>query len=205
MENYKYFYYPTTKERLETTSDEAKLIIKDMAYQLDILNYKKVYIKKKSVFFGYCSILYWALQQIKTFNTVGNRIKLSTTGKRLQSLHLGIKKLPNKSYCDCVNNNKKHTNKIYNLLKDLAEECFPDFDYNQILINKNNTFKKHKDSNNIKSEILIFSVGNYKGDLHIENEEVDTCLIPIIFRGKDKFHSVPKIVGLRYSILFYKV
>ena len=91
------------------------------------------------------------------------------------------------------------------LLLELQNECFPLLQYNQILINKNNTFKPHKDSNNIKGNIFIFSIGDYIGDLHIEGIEYNTCLCPIIFNGKKLEHSVPNIIGTRYSILFYTI
>lgn len=194
---------------VESNSEDGKRIIENYSYELNLIPYKKVYLKDRCLFLSYCSILFWALENIKKFNTVGNRKKLSLTGKRLNSLHLGWKKRCDKSYVECVNNATSppggQTELIYELLGDMAEDCFPNFEWTQILINKNNLFKKHKDSNNIKSDILVFSLGDFKGDLHIEDKEVDTCLNPIIFNGKERFHSVPKLSGLRYSILFYVV
>ena len=139
------------------------------------------------------------------FQSVGNRIALSADGKtRLKCIHLGkTMRLHGNSYRDCVGN--KRYPELYEIMLSLHKECFPDFNFNQILINKNNVFQPHTDSNNIKSDTLLFSIGNYEGDLHIEGNEIDTCMTPILFDGKHLTHSVPKIVGTRYSILFYSV
>jgi len=161
-------------------------------------------------FKAYCSLIYYFLENkkkwkgnSKKFPTVGNRLKLSIKGTRLQSIHLGKKRTMAKKYENCIGNTRY--SELYKLLLELQNECFPLLQYNQILINKNNTFKPHKDSNNIKGNIFIFSIGDYIGDLHIEGIEYNTCLSPIIFNGKELEHSVPNIINTRYSILFYTI
>ena len=184
------------------------------------------YIKPNNphLFEAYCSIIYHLLiedvprQYFESkfkrpynpdkhkfvFQSVGNRIMLSADGKtRLSCIHLGLKRSFAGNLTKCIGN--KRYPYLYKILLDLHRDCFPFIAFNQILINKNNIFKPHKDSNNIKSEILVFSLGNFSGDLHIENKEYDTCMKPLLFNGKNLEHSVPFIEGTRYSILFYMI
>lgn len=149
------------------------------------------------------SILFFLLEKINRFKTVNNRKVLNINeGKRLQSMHLGLKNWQGQ-YEECVSNEREP--EIYNLIMDMKLKYFPRFQFNQILINKNQPFKKHKDGNNLKSNTLIFSIGDYTGDLHIEGTQINTNCRPIIFNGKELEHSVPKIEGTRYSILFYMI
>lgn len=149
------------------------------------------------------SILFFLLEKINRFKTVNNRKVLNINeGKRLQSMHLGLKNWQGQ-YEECVSNEREP--EIYNLIMDMKLKYFPRFQFNQILINKNQPFKKHKDGNNLKSDTLIFSIGDYTGDLHIEGTQINTNCRPIIFNGKELEHSVPKIEGTRYSILFYMI
>ena len=150
------------------------------------------------------SILFFLLEKINRFKTVNNRKVLNINeGKRLQSMHLGLKNWQGQ-YEECVSNEREP--EIYNLIMDMKLKYFPRFQFNQILINKNQPFKKHKDGNNLKSNTLIFSIGDYTGDLHIEGTQINTNCRPIIFNGKELEHSVPgPIIGTRYSILFYMI
>ena len=150
------------------------------------------------------SILFFLLEKINRFKTVNNRKVLNINeGKRLQSMHLGLKNWQGQ-YEECVSNEREP--EIYNLIMDMKLKYFPRFQFNQILINKNQPFKKHKDGNNLKSNTLIFSIGDYTGDLHIEGTPINTNCRPIIFNGKELEHSVPgPIIGTRYSILFYMI
>jgi len=149
------------------------------------------------------SILFFLLEKINRFKTVNNRKVLNINeGKRLQSMHLGLKNWQGE-YKECVSNEREP--EIYDLIMDMKIKYFPRFEFNQILINKNQPFKKHKDGNNLKSNTLIFSIGDYTGDLHIEGTQINTNCRPIIFNGKELEHSVPKIEGTRYSILFYMI
>lgn len=196
---------PETRCSFPTNSEDGKRILKN--YE-EILSKEITIVKiKKSLdtdWFADISMLYFLLEKIKTFKTVNNRKKLNVEeGKRLRSMHFGLKKGFDGIYRECVSNERE--SEIYKLLMDIRLKYFPNFAFNQILINKNQPFKKHKDGNNLKSDTLIFSIGDYKGDLHIEDEEIDTNCRPIIFNGKELEHSVPKISGTRYSILFYMI
>jgi len=204
-----------TDQKVPVDSKIGKQIIKNYENKLKKLplvstknlysnfSFVHIYDELISNFYADVSILYYYLQNIKTFKSVGNRIKLNPIkNKRLKSMHFGKKKWANK-YDNCVSNTKYP--EIYNMLKHIQLEYFPFFNYNQILVNKSQPFKKHKDSNNIKSNTLLFSIGDYTGDLNIEGFEVNTCLTPIIFNGKEVEHSVPYVNGERYSIIYYKV
>ena len=210
-----YIYDIENDQRVKTVSKIGKQII--LNYQNQLKNkpvksvrklYKKITIvdisdSLYSDFLAYISLLYFELEQIKTFKTVNNRNRLNLEpGKRMRSTHFGLK-CWNGEYSDCVSNEREP--EIYELLIELQQKCLPGFEWNQILVNKNQTFKPHKDGNNLKSKTLIFSIGDYEGDLHIEGWEVNTKIRPIIFDGKNVEHSVPEIKGNRYSVLYYMI
>ena len=209
-----YIYDPENDLQVPVTSKVGKKIVMNYEKKLKnkpIHSVKKFYNKftivdiedkHMSNWFADISILYFLLEQITTYKTVNNRCRLNN-GKRLRSMHFGLKKTFLGEYAECVSNFREK--EIYNLIMDMKLKYFPNFAFNQILINKNQTFKKHKDNNNLKSDTLIFSIGEYDGDLHLEGWEVNTCCRPIIFNGKQLEHSVPKISGTRYSILFYMI
>jgi len=211
-----YIYDPENDLKVPALSKVGKKIIKNYNNKLKgkpIQSVKKFYNKFTIVdiedtlmsdWFADISILYFLLEQITSFKTVANRSILNVNkGKRLKSMHFGIKRLFNGRYDECVSNEREP--EIYNLLMDMKLKYFPNFGFNQILVNKNQPFKKHTDGNNLKSDTLIFSIGEYEGDLHLEDWEVNTNCRPIIFNGKELEHSVPSIKGTRYSILFYMI
>ena len=211
-----YIFEPENEQRVRTTSEVGLKVIQNYKNQLKgkpIKSLKKYYKKVTFVhiydslmsdWYADISILFSLLENIPTFKTVNNRIKLNVNeGKRLRSMHFGLKKTFGNEYADCVSNEREE--EIYKFLIDMKLKYFPNFEWNQILVNKNQPFKKHKDGNNLRSNTLMFSIGPYKGDLHIEGWEVNTNCIPIIFNGKELEHSVPKILGDRYSILFYMI
>ena len=113
--------------------------------------------------------LYRLLQKFKNFPTVGNRIKLSATGKRLKSLLLGIRNevgaynRKNKSLNPNLMENtiSKEGNQIYKLIEKIIHRHHSTYEFNQIIINKDSTFLIHKDKNNKNDESLIFSVGTF--------------------------------------------
>ena len=213
-----YFIYdPENEQKIPALSKVGKKVIQNYKNKLKgkpVKSVKKFY-KKFTIadideslmtdWFADISILYFYLDNIKSFKTVSNRSILNVNeGKRLKSMHFGLKKLFNGRYDECVSNEREPD--IYNLLMDMKLKYFPSFGFNQILVNKSQPFKKHKDGNNLKSDTLIFSIGDYTGDLHLEDWEVNTNCRPIIFNGKELEHSVPgPIIGTRYSILFYMI
>jgi len=212
-----YFIFdPENEQKVPIKSKVGKKIIKNYENKLKGKPLKSVthFYEKFTIvqirdslmsdWFADISILYYLLEQIPTFKTVNNRCKLNVNeGQRLRSMHLGLKKTFTGEYEECVSNEREP--EIYNLIMDMKLKYFPSFEFNQILINKNQPFKKHKDGNNLKSDTLIFSIGDYTGDLHLEGWEINTNCRPIIFNGKELEHSVPKIDGTRYSILFYMI
>jgi len=212
-----YFIYdPENEQKIPALSKVGKKVIQNYKNKLKgkpVQSVKKFYKKFTIVdideslmtdWFADISILYFYLDNIKSFKTVANRSILNVNeGKRLKSMHFGLKKLFCGRYDECVSNERQPD--IYNLLMDMRLKYFPNFGFNQILVNKSQPFKKHKDGNNLKSDTLIFSIGNYTGDLHLEDWEVNTNCRPIIFNGKELEHSVPSIIGTRYSILFYMI
>ena len=212
-----YFIFdPENEQKVPVDSKVGKKVIENYEKKLKgkpVKSVKKFYNKFTIVdicdplmsnWYADISILYYLLEQITSFKTVNNRNILNVNeGKRLRSMHLGLKKTFTGEYAECVSNEREP--EIYDLVMDMKLKYFPGFCFNQILINKNQPFKKHKDGNNLKSDTLIFSIGDYKGDLHIEGTEVNTNCRPIIFNGKELEHSVPSIIGNRYSILFYMI
>jgi hypothetical protein len=211
-----YIFDPENEQKVPINSKVGKKVIQNYNNKLKnkpIKSVKKFYNKFSIVdideslisdWFADISILYFLLEQITSFKTVNNRSVLNVNeGKRLRSMHLGLKSWQG-VYKECVSN-ERHP-EIYNLIMDMKLKYFPRFQFNQILVNKNQPFKKHKDGNNLKSDTLIFSIGDYTGDLHIEDQEINTNCRPIIFNGKELEHSVPgPIIGTRYSILFYMI
>jgi len=211
-----YIFDPENEQKVPIDSKVGKKVINNYENKLKgkpVKSVKKFYNKFTIVdideslmsdWYADISMLYFLLEQITSFKTVNNRNILNVNeGKRLRSMHFGLKKLFTGGYGECVSNEREP--EIYNLVMDMKLKYFPGFCFNQILINKNQPFKKHKDGNNLKSNTLIFSIGDYEGDLHLEDWEVNTNCRPIIFNGKELEHSVPKISGTRYSILFYMI
>ena len=180
-------------------------------------------------------ILYEKLKNYPKYPSVGNRIKLSKSGKRLNSLLLGIRSKVGAYY----RKNKKlnpnimeqtttpEGNELYKIISTIIKNKYPDFNFNQIIINKNSNFLIHKDKNNLNPESLIFSVGNYEEDLgggielyaDPDVECIDNILRcikdrkpydilhiknnPIIFKGKEIYHSTQDFIGDRYCVVAY--
>ena len=180
-------------------------------------------------------ILYEKLKNFKKYPTVGNRIKLSKSGKRLKSLLLGIRsevgaynRLNKKLNPNIMENTiTPEGNELYKLIDSIIKSKYPDFDFNQIIINKNSNFLIHKDKNNLNPESLIFAVGTYEkesgggialyNDLDVEyNNNTYRCKEnkipynilqiknnPTIFKGKEIYHSTQDFTGQRYCIVAY--
>lgn len=181
-------------------------------------------------------ILYETLKNFKKYPTVGNRIKLSKSGKRLNSLLLGIRsevgaynRLNKKLNPNIMENTiTPEGNELYKLIDSIIKSKYPDFNFNQIIINKNSSFHIHKDKNNLNPESLIFAVGNYEenlgggielyDDLAVEcSNNIYRCKVnnkpynilkiknnPTIFKGKEIYHSTQDFTGDRYCIVAYR-
>ena len=116
--------------------------------------------------------LYGLLQIYPVNYSVGNRIKLSATGKRLKSLLLGIRskvgayQRKDKSLNPNILQNTitPEGNEIYKHIEKIIHTYHPGFEFNQIIINKNSTFLIHKDKGNKNDQSLIFTVGTFEED-----------------------------------------
>jgi hypothetical protein len=83
------------------------------------------------------------------------------------------------------------------------------FEFNQVVINRNFKITRHIDSNNI-GESYIIGLGNYSGgELIIEYENGDKIIDiknkPYIFNGSEYYHYVKPFEGERYSLVFYNI
>jgi FkbM family methyltransferase len=77
---------------------------------------------------------------------------------------------------------------IYETLKQIAREHFPDFSYNWIQVNKNVKTSKHKDEGN-KGMLYTVTVGDFSGgELMTEAGGIDTHNKPCLFDGKNITH-----------------
>ena len=116
--------------------------------------------------------LFELLENYPKYPSVGNRIKLSSTGKRLKSLLLGVRSevgaynRKNKSLNPNLmeNTTTPEGNEIYKKIESIIDRNHPGFQFNQIIINKNSTFLIHKDKGNKNKESLIFTVGTFDED-----------------------------------------
>ena len=157
------------------------------------------------------------LQKIKSFPTVGNRIRFSkkfnSKGNvaRLNCIHLGMKRFGGK--LSITNRSKDGRFKYLEfLIYDYLKIYYPSLPYNQVLINKNNWFDIHKDKNNKQDIALVLGLGNYKGgelNTHYEDKSLEKThnirYRPILFKNKTTYHSVNKWIGDRYSIITYLI
>ena len=132
-------------------------------------------------------ILYEKLKNYPKYPSVGNRIKLSKSGKRLNSLLLGIRSKVGAYY----RKNKKlnpnimeqtttpEGNELYKIISTIIKNKYPDFNFNQI------------------DNILRCIEDRKPYDiLHIKNN-------PIIFKGKEIYHSTQDFIGDRYCVVAY--
>lgn len=156
----------------------------------------------------------------KTKISVGNRTTLIKNKKRPKSLVLGVRSLKfvNARKDKSLNPHlTMHTQtdigfKIYKLSYEIIKKSFPDFNFNQIIINYNTNFLIHKDSRNKDLDSVIFSVGNHKGGgLCLYDNDKNLIEIkyikknPIKFSGKITYHSTEPFEGIRYSVVAYMI
>ena len=157
------------------------------------------------------------LEKVKPFPTVGNRIKLNQNktkngnSKRLNCIHFGVKKIGN-TYSQTKASKLQLYPELENEIHKFIEIYYPDLDFNQILINKNNWFSMHKDKNNKIDEALLIGLGDYIGgevNLHDDEGNITSSINlkynPILFANKTTNHSVNKWLGNRYSIITYLI
>lgn len=165
-----------------------------------------------------CQILFEKLKEMKLF-TVGNRSKYNN-GKRPYSNVYGYTQF---SINGGTKGNKKVESEISGWYETKLKTKYPDmedyfkefsilymgdFDFNQVVINKNFEITRHIDGKNV-GESYIIGLGDYKGgELVIEENEKEKRIIdiknnPYTFNGSEKYHYVLPFEGDRYSLVFY--
>lgn len=94
--------------------------------------------------------------------------------------------------------------KVFEEYRDLY---FPDFDFNNVMINKNYPVKRHKDASNVGESVLL-TFGDYTGgETKIEfgvDMFINTNCNPCKFDGSKYYHSVMPFEGERYALVFFK-
>ena len=163
------------------------------------------------------------LNKIKKMNlfTVGNRVPLNK-GKRPISCVYGYTKFSK-------NGGKSHLKKkesdilglyetklkteypeMEQYFKDFSLFYLGDFEFNQVVINKNFEITRHIDGKNV-GESYILGLGDYQGgELVVEENKnikklIDIKNYPYRFNGSKQFHYVLPFQGDRYSLVFYNI
>ena len=163
--------------------------------------------------------LYELLEKYPVNYSVENRIKLSATGKRLKSLLLGVRSTvgayqrKDKTLNPNILQNTitPEGNEIYKHIEKIIHKYYANFEFNQIIINKNSTFLIHKDKGNKNDESLIFTVGEFEGgDIelyhNIDSKPYNILKVkntPTIFNGKLIYHATQAFTGNRYCVVAY--
>jgi hypothetical protein len=102
------------------------------------------------------------------------------------------------------NNNDKNP-EVYELLRRLIDEIYPNFEYNTITLNHNFKCRPHYDKLN-KSPSLIVAFGDYTGgELVIEDCEFNIDRKPLIMNGGVAKHWTNEFTGNRWSVVYYKI
>jgi len=156
----------------------------------------------------------------KTKISVGNRLNIIKDHKRPKSLVLGVRSpffLSARKDKTLNPHISKHTqteigHRIYELCYTIISMVYPNFDFNQIIINFNTDFLIHKDKKNKDPDSVIFSVGDHEGGgLNIYDDDknlLGTTYIwkyPVKFSGKTTYHSTEDYTGNRWSVVAYRI
>jgi len=96
---------------------------------------------------------------------------------------------------------------LMNVFKEYRDLYFSDFDFNNVMINKNYPVKRHKDASNVGESVLL-TFGDYTGgETKIEfgvDMFINTNCNPCKFDGSQYYHSVMPFEGERYALVFFK-
>jgi hypothetical protein len=170
-------------------------------------------------YFPELEALLLAYHNDKTKITVGNRLALSKSGKRLKSLCLGIRgplflsarKDTSLNPHLTAHTQTKEGNDIYKIIFSIISMVFPSFVFNSVIVNYDSNFLMHKDDRNMSSHSVMFTIGEHAGGglcIYDDNEKlIDTLYIdhyPIKFAGKSTYHSTEPFTGTRYCIVAYE-
>lgn len=160
------------------------------------------------------------LDEIKQMKLHGsnNRIKLTKNMKRPIScvygfttweMNNGKKRMPSKKFPGWFQTKLMTQYPAFKYyLKQFSLLYMGDFEWNQVVINKNFEIIRHKDSNNV-GESYIIGLGDYTGgELCVEQNENEKLIIdiknyPYTFNGSEKYHFVLPFEGDRYTLVFY--
>lgn len=89
------------------------------------------------------------------------------------------------------------------ILRDIANEHFPDFNYTNFQINHNVECLPHFDSKNA-GESITFTLGDFEGgELMVGDEPINTYKTPYKFNGSKISHSTAPFTGDRFCVIFY--
>jgi FkbM family methyltransferase len=97
----------------------------------------------------------------------------------------------------------RHYPEVEQLLKNIAESYFPEFNFNHIQINKNVKTPRHIDGRN-QGESYIFTLGDFEGgNLCTDDGDIDIYRTPVKFNGKEIYHWTGDFTGDRYCVIYY--
>jgi hypothetical protein len=168
-----------------------------------------------------CLLLYQYVDELPLFTTA-NRMKYSKDGKtRVKSNVYGTtnfsystnkydkksyrEKAPDGGYFTKLRSNYPEYQKIF---EEFVKE-YIEFDFNQVVINKNFEIQKHTDASNVGVSYII-GLGDYTGgNLCIErNGEIEKHNIYhkfYTFNGSKYPHWVEPFEGTRFTLVFYNI
>jgi len=95
---------------------------------------------------------------------------------------------------------------LMDVFKEYRDLYFPDFIFNNVMINKNYPVKRHKDASNVGESVLV-TFGDYTGgETLVElnpSVYVNTNCNPVRFDGSKYYHSVMPFTGDRFALVFF--
>jgi len=167
-----------------------------------------------------CEFLLNKIKKMKLF-TVCNRAKLNN-GKSPYSCVYGYTNFSSNGGKSYLKKKESDISGLYETklktkypemeqyFKDFSLLYLGDFQFNQVVINKNFEITRHIDGKNV-GESYILGLGDYQGgELVVEennNEKkiIDIKNYPFRFDGSKQYHYVLPFQGERYSLVFYKI
>ena len=120
------------------------------------------------------------------------------------------KQLPNGRYETTL---RTEYPELLDVFKEFGKYHFPDFEFNEIMINRNYPVKKHKDNANVGESVLI-TFGHYEGGktrVYYDDgqtkfiKDFDSWCNPVRFNGSKYYHEVLPFTGERYALVFFNI
>lgn len=132
----------------------------------------------------------------------GSKTKMNAAGERPMTMLFGKTKYIMKQTIDWSVATKQHP-KVYEALKRVAVEHFPDFHFGIIQVNKNFQTLRHLDALN-RGDSVIFSLGDFTGGkLGTDDELITTYKKPYRFNGSKTYHWTEPFEGTRYAVIYF--